>query len=134
MRFFTHEAANEALTVVRPLAEQLVDARREALAATERLAAVQGKVAGNGGSLDPRAVRRAARSREEAELRVADLLAELDGLGVQVKDLDRGLIDFPAVHPVAGDTVLLCWHVGEDEVAHWHGLEEGYAGRKPLPF
>ena len=134
MRLFTQEEANEALTVVRPLVERLVAARRDELAATERVAALQAKVAGNGGSLDPRAARRAVRAQEKAERRLAELVTELDGLGVQVKDLDRGLVDFPAVHPVAGDVVLLCWHLGEDEVAHWHGLEEGYAGRKLLPF
>jgi hypothetical protein len=134
MRLFTQEEANEALTVVRPLVERLVAVRRDGLAATERVAALQAKVAGNGGSLDPRAVRRAVRAQEKAERRLAELVTELDGLGVQVKDLDRGLVDFPAVHPVAGDVVLLCWHLGEDEVAHWHGLEEGYAGRKLLPF
>jgi hypothetical protein len=49
-----------------------------------------------------------------------------------VKDLDRGLVDFPALH--RGEEVLLCWQVGEGEVAYWHGLEEGFAGRKPLPL
>ena len=47
-----------------------------------------------------------------------------------VKDLDRGLVDFPALRD--GEEVLLCWQVGEGEVAYWHGLEEGFAGRKPL--
>jgi hypothetical protein len=56
----------------------------------------------------------------------------IHGLGAIVKDLDEGLVDFPALH--AGDEVLLCWKVGEDSVAFWHGLEEGFAGRKPLPF
>jgi hypothetical protein len=65
---------------------------------------------------------------------VAAIVAELEELGVQVKDLDRGLIDFPAQHPRRDETVLLCWHLGEDDVQYWHGLEEGFAGRKPLPF
>ena len=51
-------------------------------------------------------------------------------LGVLVKDLDRGLVDFPALRD--GEEVLLCWQVGEGEIAYWHGLEEGFAGRKPL--
>jgi hypothetical protein len=55
-------------------------------------------------------------------------------VGVQVKDLDRGLIDFPARHPARDETVLLCWQLGEEAVEYWHGLEEGFAGRKPLPF
>ena len=49
-----------------------------------------------------------------------------------VKDLDTGLVDFPALHE--GEEVLLCWQLGEDEVAHWHGVDEGFAGRKPLPL
>jgi hypothetical protein len=50
--------------------------------------------------------------------------------GVQVKDLDTGLLDFPSRRE--GEEVLLCWRVGEDEIRFWHGLEEGFAGRKPL--
>ena len=65
---------------------------------------------------------------------VRPLVDQLHELGVQVKDLDRGLIDFPARHPQTGDTVLLCWELGEPEVAYWHELETGFAGRKPLPF
>ena len=56
----------------------------------------------------------------------------LQRLGVLVKDLDRGLVDFPALRE--GEEVLLCWQVGEDEIAHWHGVDEGFAGRKPLPL
>jgi hypothetical protein len=70
----------------------------------------------------------------EAANDIAGLVSELEDAGVQVKDLDQGLIDFPAVHPERGETVLLCWHLGEDAVAYWHGVEEGFAGRKPLPF
>ena len=49
-----------------------------------------------------------------------------------VKDLDLGLLDFPSRR--GGAAVLLCWHVGEDSVSSWHGLEEGYAGRKPIDW
>jgi hypothetical protein len=70
----------------------------------------------------------------EAASMVAEIVAELEALGVQVKDLDEGLVDFPARHPALDEPVLLCWRHGEDRVAYWHGLEEGFAGRKPLPF
>ena len=50
--------------------------------------------------------------------------------GAIVKDLDEGLVDFPAVRD--GEEILLCWRLGEEEVAYWHGLEEGFAGRQPL--
>lgn len=58
------------------------------------------------------------------------LLGELDSFGVQMKGLDLGLIDFPA--ELNGDIVLLCWQYGEKEVAHYHTLDAGFAGRKPL--
>ena len=57
-------------------------------------------------------------------------LRRLQEMGIQLKDLDRGLVDFPAWR--ADQEVLLCWHLGEDEVGHWHDLESGYAGRQPL--
>jgi hypothetical protein len=60
-------------------------------------------------------------------------VVQLERLGVIVKDADRGLVDFPALRE-SGEEVLLCWQVGEDEIAYWHGLEEGFAGRKPLPL
>lgn len=59
-------------------------------------------------------------------------LERLEELGVAVKDLDIGLLDFPSVRD--GVRVLLCWHVGEESVDFWHGLEEGYAGRKPIDW
>ena len=132
MQFFTEEEANEALAVVRPTVQRLVSARRKFIHAASRLEDVQGHVAGNGGGLDPERVRELQDEVSEAGAAVATVVGELEALGVQVKDLDEGLVDFPARHPEQGDTVLLCWRLGEEKVAHWHGLEEGFAGRKPL--
>lgn len=134
MRFFTEEEANDALTVVRPTVERLVAARRAFLHVAGRLESVQGRVAGNGGGLDPERVRELQEQVANAGSVVAAVVAELEALGVQVKDLDQGLVDFPARHPERDEPVLLCWRLGEDDVAYWHGLEEGFAGRKPLPF
>jgi hypothetical protein len=133
MRFFTDEEANDALEIVRPLAERLVEARRRFVHVAGRLEEVEGTVSGNGGGLDPERVRELQERAAQAAADLAGIVAELEEVGVQVKDLDEGLIDFPAKHP-GGDTVLLCWRLGEGEVAYWHGLEEGFAGRKPLPF
>lgn len=134
MRFFTPEEANAALEHVRPLAERLVERRRELVHVAEQLGTVRGTVAGNGGHLDAARVNRLQQTAERAAAELAAAVEELDSLGLQVKDLDRGLLDFPARHPETGETVLLCWEVGEDSVAFWHSLEAGYAGRKPLPF
>ena len=131
-RYFTPEEANAQLERVRPAAEALVEHRRAmADAARERALFVQ-RIAGNGGDFDPQEPRALEEQFEREGQAVARCVQELEKLGVQVKDLDRGLLDFPALRD--GEEVLLCWQVGEDEVAFWHGLEEGFAGRKPLPF
>jgi len=68
--------------------------------------------------------------REAREL--ARTIDEIAGHGAEVKDIDDGLIDFPALR--GGETVLLCWRLGEDEIAYWHTVEDGFAGRRPLPL
>ena len=75
------------------------------------------------------AARRRAQ-REKALQEARDTLVEIDEIGVQVKDLENGLLDFPCV--MEGQTVLLCWKLGEKEIGFWHTTEEGFAGRKPL--
>jgi hypothetical protein len=66
--------------------------------------------------------------RGKAMQRIKDALAEIDATGVQVKDLDIGLLDFPC--QVDGEIVLLCWKLGEPKIAHWHSTTEGFAGRR----
>ncbi len=134
MRLFTQEEANTVLPEVRPLVERLVAERHALVALGEELEAMQALIGGNGGSLDPSRVGELQEAVAHAAAGVAGVVNEIHELGVQVKDLDRGLVDFPARHPESGDTVLLCWELGEPEVAHWHDLETGFAGRKPLPF
>ena len=70
----------------------------------------------------------AAVQAEQAAL--AESVARIQAAGVQVKDLDTGLLDFPSERD--GDVVLLCWRVGEPEIGWWHTVDEGFAGRKPL--
>lgn len=129
-RYFTPDEANDALADVRPLAEQMVDHRRRQLAASARRARLVAQIQGNGGGLAPSDL---AELEVEIEHHAAGLercISQLVAMGVQVKDLDRGLVDFPALHE--GDEILLCWNVGEEAVDYWHGLEEGFAGRKPI--
>jgi hypothetical protein len=134
MRLFTQEEANAALPEVRALVERLVEDRRALVALGGELEELQSLIGGNGGSLDPSRVGELQEAVAQAAATLAGLVDEIQELGVQVKDLDRGLVDFPARHPETGEPVLLCWELGEAEVAHWHDLEEGFAGRKPLPF
>lgn len=131
-RYFTPEEANALLEEVRPLAEELVAHRRAMAVTATRQARLVQRIAGNGGDFDPQEPRTLEEEFKREGEAVARCVRELEALGVLVKDLDRGLVDFPALH--GDEEVLLCWQVGEDEIAFWHGLEEGFAGRKPLPL
>jgi hypothetical protein len=131
-RYFTVEEANELLETVRPLAEEMVAHRRALAEAVERQERIAGKVRTNGGGIPPeRVVEIAEEVTAQAEA-VGRCVERIHELGVLVKDLDSGLVDFPALRD--GEEVLLCWRVGEDEIRYWHGLEEGFAGRKELPL
>jgi hypothetical protein len=131
-RHFTPEEASALLAEVRPAAEELVAHRRAMADAAAGQARLVQRIAGNGGDFDPQVPRSLEETFEREAQAVARCVERLERLGVLVKDLERGLVDFPALHD--GEEVLLCWEVGEQDVAFWHGLDEGFAGRKPLPF
>jgi hypothetical protein len=131
-RYFTPDEANEALEDVRPLTEELVAHRRALVELQERLAALTVRIAGNGGDLEPRELQDVQEQLDEEVGGIARCVARIQDAGGLVKDLDEGLVDFLALRE--GEEVLLCWRLGEDEVGYWHGLEEGFSGRRPLPL
>ena len=131
-RYFTPSEANELLAEVRPLVESLVQHRQGMRLAAEGRARLTAHIAGNGGDLDPQEPGELDEQFQRESHGVTQAAEQLELLGVLVKDLDTGLVDFPALHE--GEEVLLCWQLGEDEVAYWHGTDEGFAGRKPLPL
>ncbi len=132
MRHFTPEEANAALVEVRPLVERLVAHRRKHVEALARQEEMEGRIRGNGGGMPPAALADAAAAVEREGRQLAKLVDEIAERGAEVKDLDEGLIDFPALRE--GETVLLCWRLGEDEIGFWHRIEDGFAGRRPLPL
>jgi hypothetical protein len=132
MRHFTPEEANAELEQVRPLVEQLVAIRQEHTHALERQEELEGKIRGNGGGIPPAELASATAEVDGLARRLARVVDEITSHGAQVKDLDTGLIDFPALHH--GETVLLCWQLGEDEIAFWHRVDDGFEGRRPLPL
>lgn len=132
MRYFTPEEANAELEHVRPLVAQLVAGRQEHVAALERQEELERKIRGNGGGIPPAELAEATAEVDAIARRLARLVDQINEHGAQVKDLDTGLIDFPALR--ADETVLLCWQLGEDEIAWWHTEADGFAGRHPLPF
>lgn len=132
MRHFTPQEANAALAEVRPLVERMVERRREHVSALERQEELERKIRGNGGGIAPAELAAAAADVEAVARGLAALVDEIREHGAEVKDLDEGLIDFPALR--RGETVLLCWRLGEDEIAYWHRVEDGFAGRRRLPL
>jgi len=131
-RYFTVEEANEALADVRPLTEELVAHRRALVELQERQAAVTTRIAGNGGNVEPSELQEVQHRLDEEVAAIARCVARIHELGALVKDLDDGLVDFPARR--GGEDVLLCWRLGEDAIEFWHGLDEGFSGRRPLPL
>jgi hypothetical protein len=131
-RTFTAEEANAALAKVRPLAEEMVRERKglaDAQAKQEELATA---IRGNGGGIEPSLVGELEAKVNGHAAAVARCIRRIHALGAQVKDLDSGLIDFPALRK--GEIVLLCWQLGEDEIGFWHRVDDGFAGRRPLPL
>ena len=131
-RTFTPEEANEALAEVRPLTERMVAARQELADAQQAQGELVAVIAGNGGGVDSAELARASKEVERLAGEIVATVQQIQDLGAVVKDVDSGLVDFPAVH--RGRDVLLCWRLGEDEVGYWHDLESGFAGRQELPF
>jgi len=121
-RHFTVGQANASLQTVKPLLQKLRDAR-DLLADSDAHATLTEAAPGNGGGEPGTQV-------GEAFLEVRRLLLALQEAGIVVRDIDRGLIDFPAI--IDDREVYLCWELGEDEVAWWHELDDGYRGRQPL--
>ena len=121
-RHFSRSEANALLPQLKPLLQQLRAARDE-LTDEEAHEALSDAAPGNGGGEEGRQV-------GVAFLEVRRLLETLSESGIVLRDIDRGLVDFPAI--VEGREVYLCWELGEDEVSFWHDISSGYRGREPL--
>ena len=132
MRHFTPEEANDALIEVAPLVEEMVARRRAHIEALARQEELEGRIRGNGGGIPPATLAGAAAEVESEARELARVIDEIVAHGAQVKDIDEGLIDFPALS--RGETVLLCWRLGEDEIRYWHSVDDGFAGRRELPL
>jgi hypothetical protein len=121
-RHYTREEANAALATLRPLLQRLRDAR-DLLTDAEAHEALSDAAPGNGGG-------EAGTQVGESFLEVRRILATLGEAGIVLRDIDRGLIDFPSI--VDGREAYLCWELGEDSVDYWHFPEAGFGGREPL--
>ncbi len=130
-RTFTLKEAKELLPILESLLRKALDSKKRAEEIDGEFQKVNARIMMHGGvSLNIVPLARLRAERDKLGQMTTDTLAEIAALGVQIKDLDIGLLDFPCV--VEGRIVLLCWKLGEETITHWHGVEEGFAGRKPI--
>jgi hypothetical protein len=119
-RFYRLDEANERLVDVEPLLERLRDQRRQLIRLRDQVEATD----------DPDAVG-AIRLRMQGVIdQMQAEVVQLDDWGITLRDIEAGLIDFPAL--AAGRQVWLCWRLGEDGIDWWHELDDGFGGRRPL--
>lgn len=128
-KYFNRVEAEALLPRIEPLLREIQELREELAAREQRVAELQVKLMGNGHS----------QGSEMAELRrelaalaqaITERISDINALGVLVKDLDSGLVDFLALRD--GEEVYLCWRLGEEGIGWWHEIETGFAGRRPI--
>ena len=129
-REFTLEEANAAVRELRPVVERMVEHGRKLARAQREQRQLVTRIAGNGGDMQPSDLRELAEAIQAEADAIGACAEEINAAGAQIKSLEEGLLDFPSRRD--GEEILLCWRLGEDDIRYWHGLEEGFAGRKPL--
>ncbi len=130
-RTFTLNEAQQLLPVLENMLRQAIEGKKRSEEIDGQFQQVNSRIMMNGGvMLDIVPLARLRAERDKLTQSITDTLAEIAAMGVQIKDLDIGLLDFPCV--VEGKVVLLCWKLGEDAITHWHGTDEGFASRKPI--
>ena len=121
-RHYTRDEARALLPEIRQWLQRLSEARRRLAEGDQRVSALLS----GGNDAGGETVNRLARALGE----IKQILAEFQRREIQVKDIERGLIDFPAI--IGGNEVFLCWEQDEEDIEFWHDLESGYAGRERL--
>ncbi len=131
MKTFTLEEAESLLPILESLLRTSIEGKKKIESLEESFAELRSRIFLAGGMTVN--VVEASRQRaiyDKTVQQVRDAVAEIHSIGVQVKDLDIGLLDFPC--QLESEVVLLCWKYGEQGITHYHGVEEGFAGRKPI--
>jgi len=122
-RYFTLQEANAALEIIRPLMDEIQSIRNHIVTHQPEAWPAIEKSAGNGGNPT------LSKLVEDFD-RLDKLLHRILDTGAQVKDINIGLLDFSALRN--GQEVYLCWKYGEDQIAFWHEIDAGFAGRQPI--
>ncbi len=129
-KLFTPSEANSLLPRITPLLRRLMGSHHDLALQQQVVDAFRHKATYGGGALASDHLAEVKQEIARLSVILQEGLREMASWGCLVKDLDQGLVDFPALRGT--ERVLLCWRLGEPEVLFWHGLEEGFAGRKPI--
>jgi hypothetical protein len=131
MKTFTLDEAQSMLPLVESLLNRAIESKQAAEAVDAELSALARRIHMSGGMMVDVVKVAARRSELEKHIqRARETVQEIDEIGVQIKDLDTGLLDFPC--RVDDEIVLLCWKSGETAIEHWHTVESGFQGRQPI--
>ncbi len=131
MKTFTLDEAQSLLPVLEALLKRAMAGKQAAEEVESKLAELGRRIYLSGGMRVDLSTVSKQRAEMESHLdRVRESIAEIDSIGVQVKDLDSGLLDFP--FRLEDEVVLLCWRMGEPAIEHWHTVDAGFTGRKPV--
>jgi len=131
MKTFTLEQAHRLLPVLKSLLRRSMEGKQLIDQVEKESQDIRHRILLSGGlSVDVGGLARRRAERDKALQEIKDAIAEINSIGVQVKDLDIGLLDFPCA--LEDEVVLLCWKYGEEKIQYWHGMEEGFKGRKPI--
>jgi hypothetical protein len=122
-RYFTLQEANETLVSIRPWMDEIQTIRGEILAHQPEIWSVMEKSAGNGGNPT---LSRMVKTFD----RLDALIHSIQDLGALIKDINSGLLDFPALKDER--EVYLCWKYGEGDIQFWHEIADGFAGRQSI--
>ena len=128
---FDLERAERLLPRLEQLLRAALSVKKQVTSSGQEQARMLERIVMAGGSqVDPEVFMRSKRRKEAAGARLREAVEEIESLGCYLKDLDIGLVDFPA--RLGDRELLLCWKLGETRIQFWHGMDEGFAGRKPL--
>ena len=131
MKTFTLDEAQSLLPVLEALLKRARDGKEAAEQMENDLSELGRRIFLSGGmKVDPASVFKQRGELEEQMKQVRETISEIDEIGVQVKDIDSGLLDFPC--RLDDQVVLLCWRMGETSIEHWHTMEAGFNGRQPV--
>jgi hypothetical protein len=130
-RYFERNEAEELLPMIQGVLSEAREQKQKMDALDRDLAQAAAKIMVMGGWIPPhRELAEKRVLRDQSREKIKQAIEQIQGIGCVLKDLDEGLVDFPAL--IDGREVYLCWKLGEERIGYWHGIDEGFAGRKPL--